>query len=83
MEPGEKDDQAATPFIIAICCVCSKVRDGATASQPGGEEWVNLRGYMDKHGLRSGDVLLSHAYCPECLQHYAQVMHRVFYGRGG
>lgn len=54
-------------MMVAICCMCEKVRDDVAAQARQDEVWVELGTYLDDHECRPADLLLSHSYCPGCL----------------
>ncbi len=56
---------------IAICCVCNNVRDDS--SRMGVDhEWGPMDAYLTRHGLRSGEYRLTHAYCPSCSSKFSR-----------
>lgn len=54
-------------LIVAMCCLCEKVRDD-TETEPGGGLWEDFTFYLASHKLGLEEVRLSHAYCPDCLR---------------
>lgn len=51
--------------LIAICCVCKRVRDDDPAFVSAA--WTDLTGYLGRRQLSTFPYRLSHTYCPTCL----------------
>ena len=59
--------------LITACCFCRKVRDGL-ADRNENESWVSLRNYCAKYHVEESHLMLSHTYCPRCLEHYRKLL---------
>ncbi len=60
---------------VVICCVCWRSHSEAFTSDQDPEGWRELDALIADEHLGADDYILSHGYCPTCLEAFLQESH--------
>jgi hypothetical protein len=60
---------------VVICCVCWRSHYGEFAPDQDPEGWRELDELITDEHLGADDYVLSHGYCPTCLEAFLQESH--------